>query len=96
MDLFFNDFYRLLKLLYDNQTVILDKKIIPLTQDEVCSVLNMSKVKINSMFVELQKEGYLIQETRGKYSLSHKSEIIMQSLTSLNEKIKLEGDIKCE
>lgn len=84
MDLFLNDYYKLLKLLYDNQTVVLDKKVVPLTQVEICSVLNMSKVKVNTIFVELQKEGLLIQETRGKYSLTDKACVIVDSIEKIN------------
>lgn len=86
-DLFLNDYYKLLKLLYDNQTVVLDKKIIPLTQAEICSVMSMSKVKVNSIFVDLQRDGFLIQETRGKYSLTDTSEIIIQGIESIEKKI---------
>ena len=85
MDLFLNDYYRLLKLLYDNQTVVLDKKVVPLTQMEICSVLKMSKVKVNTIFVELQKEGLLIQETRGKYSLTDKACAIVDSIEKINQ-----------
>lgn len=88
MDMFLNDNYRLLKLLYDNQTVVLDRKVIPLTQEEVCSVLKMSKVKINSMFVELQKEGLLVQESRGKYSLSPTSDYIIKNIEQIDKKIQ--------
>ncbi len=86
-DLFLNDYYKLLKLLYDNQTVVLDKKIIPLTQAEICSVMSMSKVKVNSIFVDLQRDGFLVQETRGKYSLTDISEIIIQGIELIEKKI---------
>lgn len=87
MDLFLNDYYKLLKLLYDNQTVVLDKKVVPLTQMEICSVLKMSKVKVNTIFVELQKEGLLIQETRGKYSLTDKAEVIIMGIDKVESKL---------
>lgn len=87
MDLFLNDYYKLLKLLYDNQTVVLDKKVVPLTQMEICSVLNMSKVKVNTIFVELQKEGLLIQKTRGKYSLTDKAEAIIDGIEKMESKL---------
>lgn len=87
MDLFLNDYYKLLKLLYDNQTVVLDKKVVPLTQMEICSVLNMSKVKVNTIFVELQKEGLLIQEKRGKYSLTDKAESIIDGIDKLESRL---------
>ena len=93
MDLFLNDYYKLLKLLYDNQTVVLDKKVVPLTQVEICSVLNMSKVKVNTIFVELQKEGLLIQETRGKYSLTDKACVIVDSVEKINQ---LYNNWKCQ
>ena len=89
-DLFLNDYYKLLKLLYDNQTVVLDKKIIPLTQAEICSVMSMSKVKVNSIFVDLQRDGFLVQETRGKYSLTDTSEIIIQGIESIEKNINEE------
>lgn len=87
-DMFLNDHYKLLKLLYDNQTFVLDKKVIPLTQAEICTALKMSKVKVNAMFVEFQKEGLLIQETRGKYSLTDSSEIIIKGIQQIDKKIQ--------
>ena len=88
MEMFLNDNYKLLKLLYDNQTTILDKKVVPLTQEEVCSVLNMSKVKVNSMFVEFQKGGLLVQETRGKYSLTDTADTIIINIEQLAKKLQ--------
>ncbi|MBD5554439.1 MAG: hypothetical protein HDQ95_03605 [Roseburia sp.] len=78
IDMFLNDNYKLLKLLYENQTIILEKKVIPLTQAEICSALNMGKVKVNGMFVEMQKQGLIIQQTRGKYCLTDSAEDIIK------------------
>lgn len=86
IDLFVSDYYRLLKLLNDNQTTVLGKKVIPLTQSDICEVMKWSKMKVNSMFVELQKQGYLIQETRGKYALTDESESIVKVIEQLGEK----------
>ena len=88
IDLFLNDHYKLLKLLYDNQSAVLDKRVIPLTQAEICAALGMSKVKVNSMFVEFQKEGLLIQESRGKYSLTDSSETIIKGIQQIDKKIQ--------
>lgn len=84
MDMFLNDNYKLLKLLYDNQTIVLEKRVIPLTQAEICSALGMGKVKVNSMFVEMQKEGLVVQQTRGKYCLTDSAEAIIKAI----EKVK--------
>lgn len=48
--LLLNDYYDLLKLMHDNEAVILDEKVIPLTQQQIATTLNYSKMKVNSMF----------------------------------------------
>lgn len=90
MELFMNDNYKLLKLMYDNQTTVLNKKVVPLTQLELSSELNFSKMKTNALFVELQKEGLIVQETRGKYSLTDRSETIIRAIEQLEKKLDLE------
>lgn len=88
MELFTNDNYKLLKLMYDNQTVVLNKKIVPLTQLEISSELGFSKMKTNAIFVELQKAGLITQETRGKYSLTDMSNEIIEGICKLDKKVK--------
>ena len=80
IELFLNDKYKLLKLLYDNQTIVLSKKIIPLTQQEIGSVLGMSKAKINSLIGDLQANGYIALEARGKYVLLEKGILMVEDL----------------
>lgn len=87
MELFMNDNYKLLKLMYDNQTTVLNKKVVPLTQLELSSELNFSKMKTNALFVELQKEGLIVQETMGKYSLTVRSETIIKGIEQLEKKL---------
>lgn len=88
IDLFVNDNFRLLKLLYDNQTIVLDKKVIPLTQSEISNELGMSKAKINVMIGELQKKGYVAIQTRGKYVLLDKANCIMKDIDSIEAKLE--------
>lgn len=80
IDLFLNDIYKLLKLLYDKQTVVLDKKVVPLTQTEIGNVLGMSKAKVNALIGQLQDEDYVSLETRGKYMLSEKATILVETM----------------
>ena len=87
IDLFTNDNYTLLKLLYDNQTTVLDKKVIPLTQGEISDALGMSKAKINVMFGNLQECGFIAQETRGKYSLQDKGIMIVEVFSKLDTRL---------
>lgn len=64
IDLFLNDSYKILNLLYENQTVVLDKKVVPLTQSEIANELGMSKAKVNSLIGQLQNEEYVSLATR--------------------------------
>ena len=86
-EVFLNDYYDLLKLMHDNEAIVLDKKIIPLTQLEIAESLNYSKMKVNSMFGVLQKEGFIEQQMRGKYVLRDKAELILKAVESINTKI---------
>ncbi len=81
--LFLNDYYDLLKLMHDNEAVILDEKVIPLTQQQIATTLGYSKMKVNSMFSVLQKENFVEQKTRGKYVLTDKAETIINTLEKL-------------
>ena len=63
--------------------VILDEKVIPLTQQEIATTLKCSKMKINSMFSILQKQDYIEQKTRGKYVLTDKAENIIETIETL-------------
>ena len=87
IDLFTNDNYQLLKLLYDNQTTVLDKRVIPLTQGEISRALGMSKAKINVMFGNLQEYGFISQESRGKYCLLPKGVMLVEGLKKLDTKL---------
>jgi Mn-dependent DtxR family transcriptional regulator len=81
--LFLNDYYDLLKLMHDNEVVILDEKVIPLTQQQIAVTLKYSKMKVNSMFRILQEEDFVKQKTRGKYVLTDKAETIINTLEKL-------------
>lgn len=83
MRLFLNDYYDLLKLMHENQAVILEEKVIPLTQLQIANAMKCSKMKVNSMFQTLQKEGFIEQKTRGKYVLTDRAEIIINTIESL-------------
>ena len=83
IELFLNDYYDLLKLMHDNEVIILDEKVIPLTQQEIAATLKCSKMKINSMFSALQKQDFVEQKTRGKYVLTDKAEMIIETIEKL-------------
>lgn len=88
IELFLNDTYRLLKLLYDNQTLVLNKKVIPLTQQEISVELGMSKAKVNSLIGDLQENEYIFLETRGRYALLDKGNLLVEDLNKTESKLK--------
>ena len=87
IDLFLNDSYKILNLLYENQTVVLDKKVVPLTQSEIANELGMSKAKVNSLIGQLQKEEYVSLSTILNYVLSEISILIIESMRRTDTKL---------
>lgn len=87
IDLFLNDSYKILNLLYENQTVVLDKTVVPLTQSEIANELGMSKAKVNSLIGQLQNEEYVSLATRGKYVLSEKAILLIESMRRTDIKL---------
>lgn len=87
IELFLNDKYKLLKLFYDNQTLVLNKKVIPLTQQEISEALGMSKAKVNSLIGDLQENGYIALETRGKYLLLEKGILMVEDFRKTEAKL---------
>ena len=85
LELFVNDNYKLLKLLYDNQTVILGEKVVPLRQIEIANTLGFSKMKTNAIFVKLQEQELIKQEARGKYTLTEKTEKIVKYIEKIED-----------
>ena len=85
LELFVNDNYKLLKLLYDNQTVILGEKVVPLRQIEIANTLGFSKMKTNAIFVKLQEQELIKQEARGKYTLTEKTEKIVKYIEKIDD-----------
>ena len=84
VELFLNDYYDLLKLMHDNKAIILDETIIALTQQQIATTLNYSKMKVNNMFSILQKEGFVEQKTRGKYILTDSAESIIKAIEKIS------------
>ena len=82
--LFLNDYYELIKLLHDNEVRVLDEVFVPLTQQQIADTLNYSKMKVNGMFIELQKRGLVEQKSRGKYVLSDSTESIIKTVENLD------------
>ena len=55
------DYYKVLEILYLNQTTIKDKVFVPITQNEVAETLGVHKMTVNAIFRELKNDNLVIQ-----------------------------------
>ena len=93
LDDFLTDEYRVLKVLYDNQVTILDQKVVPLTQNEVCRKLNISRNKMYRLFDLLLQKKMIIKVSQGKYQLLNNGIVLLETVDKLDRKIKNNTDI---
>ena len=78
---FTNDRFKVLSCMAERQIPVKNKMVIKLSQQEIADILNMSKVKINSIIAELKADGYLTQNSpRGKYSLTEQAVNILSEI----------------
>ena len=87
MNLFLNDYFELLKILDKNEATILEEKVIPLTQLQIANIMTCSKMKINTMFQNLQREGFIEQKTRGNYVLTDNARSIIKAIDNIDKKL---------
>lgn len=74
IEYFSNDRYRVLACMAENQIVVKNSAIIKLSQQDIADILEISKVKVNSIIADLKINGYIIQNSpRGKYCLTDKA-----------------------
>ena len=74
LDYFTNDKYKVLSCTAERQIPVNEEYIIKLSQQEISSIVGISKVKVNSIISELKKDGYLVSKNlKGKYQLTDKA-----------------------
>ncbi|HFI0101103.1 TPA: hypothetical protein ACGORY_001709 [Streptococcus suis] len=71
---FANDTFRLLKTLKENQVEVKGAYYIPLSQQEIADIDQMSKLKTNRLLRDLIEGGFVspYQNKRGKYKITEK------------------------
>ena len=74
LESFANDKYLILKILYKHQLRVGDNMFVPLSQQEIATIAECSKPKINKRMQELSQEGYItsLNGLRGKYVITEK------------------------
>ena len=84
MELFLNDNFKVLFLLYNNQIKINKDSICPLTKSEISESLGFSLMKVNSIMITLRDAGYIdkYKNSRGRYILTAKGRKIIKQIAS--------------
>jgi predicted transcriptional regulator len=73
---------KVLLLMYDNKILLNGEYMVPLTQIEICEMLNSNKTTINHLFKEYEEDG-LITTTKKRYYLTETAIDIAKKLKSI-------------
>lgn len=72
LEFFGNSYYKVLKVLYNNQIQVKDKCYVTLSQQEIADILHFSKLKTNGIIKELREKGFITnyENKKRKYVLT--------------------------
>ena len=81
-EVFTNDRYKILKIIFDNESEINNERYARLSQQEISELANYSKVKVNSLLNELISFGIVVmyKNLRGKYSVTSLGKKVIDTL----------------
>lgn len=91
LDLFLNDNYRLLIVIYNHQQTINENTFSPITQQEMAEILGCSIMTVNPIIKKLKNQGYVntYKNSRGRYQLTDKAKYLVREIKKLQgEKVK--------
>ena len=75
---------KVLLLMYDNKVLINGEYAVPLTQIEICEILNSNKTTVNHLFKEYEEDGLVITKKR-RYYLTETAIDITKKLKSIKQ-----------
>lgn len=87
LDLLFSDYYKVLSILYDNQTTIGGDTYCPLSQEEMAKELDCTRMTISNILRKLREEGYIEFDSQRKYKLNEKSRSIVGKFKNIERKV---------
>lgn len=85
IDIFLNDNYLVLIVLYDNQQEINNHIFAAITQEEIGENLDFSIMKANGIIKKLKEYGYInaYKNSRGRYQLTDKANMLINGIKKL-------------
>ena len=77
---FVNDRFQILKILYENQVTIGDNQFVPVTQEELATLMDWSKAKVNKVLNEVIDAGYVsvFNGSKGRYMITEKGYVAIK------------------
>lgn len=84
-DMFLNDNYLVLMVLYNNQQKINNHFFTAITQQEIGESLDFSLMKVNTIMKKLKESGYITvyKNSRGRYQLTDKADTLIKGIKKL-------------
>lgn len=85
VELFLNDNYLVLMVLFNNQQEINNHVFTAITQQEIAENLGYSLMKVNSIIIKLKKAGYVTayRNSKGRYQLTDKAYILITTIRNI-------------
>ncbi|MDE6313357.1 MAG: nucleotidyl transferase [Lachnospiraceae bacterium] len=82
LDLFLNDNYQILVILYEHQQTINDNTFSPITQQEIAIAVGCSVMKVNPIIKKLKDGGYInpYKNSKGRYQLTDKAKYLIEEI----------------
>lgn len=83
--------YKVLRILYEHRKTLPDgTEYVPMSQVELARLLNVSNMKMNAIFKQLDADDlvHLIKRKRGKYTISASAQTIIKNIENLENELE--------
>ena len=88
LNILVNDYYKVLKILYDNQVTIKGETYCPLSQEEIAKELGVTRMTISNILKKLKENNLIAIDDARKYIIKDNATQIVKQI----DKIKIKGD----
>jgi DNA-binding MarR family transcriptional regulator len=85
VDIFLNENYKVLNLMYGHECDIGGKKICPLTQKEIAEMMDLNIMTINKIIKKLKSSDYIepYNNSKGRYVLKDKAYRFIKTINNI-------------
>ncbi len=85
VDIFLNENYKVLNLLYGHECDINGNRICPLTQKEIAEMMDLNIMTVNKIMKKLKSSGYIepYNNSKGRYVLNDKAYRLIKKINNI-------------